>query len=82
MSSSIGGRVRVERDAHPERYCRARNCNWALRSGPCPTHRVLDALVPEARVAAIGRYTMGVAPEPMLRARLAQEPVALPARPW
>lgn len=35
--------VRESKERHPERYCLAKNCLWALRSGPCPKHDKSEA---------------------------------------
>ena len=31
--------VRENKERHPEQYCAAPRCLWALRSGSCPKHR-------------------------------------------
>lgn len=34
----IAAKVAARKEAHPEQYCSAPRCLWALRSGPCPKH--------------------------------------------
>ena len=36
--SQVAKSVRENKEKHPERYCFAARCLWALRSGPCPKH--------------------------------------------
>lgn len=39
--AAVAGRVRRNREAHPDLYCP--KCLWRLSSGPCPTHRAKPA---------------------------------------
>ena len=34
----VAAKVREQKEKHPERYCSARGCLWAVRSGKCPKH--------------------------------------------
>jgi hypothetical protein len=76
---------RERKASKPDDYCASRGCLWNVsRSGPCRRHDPMAMLASRARLSAITGYTMGDAPEPTLRTRLAQQPVDLPseARPW
>ena len=40
---SVAKKVRERKEAHPELYCRARNCLWYVGGGVCcPTHGFKD----------------------------------------
>ncbi len=34
----VAAKVRENKERHPELYCSAKNCLWAMRSGKCPKH--------------------------------------------
>ncbi len=36
----VAASVRRNKENHPERYCADPRCLWALRSGPCPKHKI------------------------------------------
>ena len=52
----IAAKVRLEKEAHPERFCRDARCLWRvvtrLGPNPCPRHRyttvTIDPLNPQA----------------------------------
>lgn len=35
---SVAKNVRESKERHPERFCSAKGCLWAVRSGKCPKH--------------------------------------------
>jgi len=34
----VAAKVRKNKELHPERYCSAKGCLWAVSSGKCPKH--------------------------------------------
>ena len=36
--SQVAAKVAADKELHPERYCTAPRCLWAVRSGKCPKH--------------------------------------------
>jgi hypothetical protein len=35
---SVAKKVRLSKEAHPERFCSAKGCLWRVSSGKCPKH--------------------------------------------
>lgn len=35
---TVAKKVRLEREAHPERFCARKDCLWRLNGVPCPKH--------------------------------------------
>ena len=56
----VAASVRANKDRHPERYCSAKGCLWAVRSGRCPKHPY--AAIHLGRIAA-GDDELTVMPE-------------------
>lgn len=46
--AQVAAIVRQNKEKHPERYCPAKGCLWATRSGACPKHDKEEADFREA----------------------------------